>query len=147
MIDDSAPYRVLKIGELTRLIASQLILIGRESAANLACTCRYLEVPVLSTLWETQSPLYTLLKTLPRDARGWEYLRPGKRVVRDLNLPLHLGCRRMKGDTDERFRQACQCLAQFSFQMSWASILKSLEFVSRDQIFDNGSVPFHTVVP
>ena len=89
MIDDSAPYRVLKIGELTRLIASQLILIGRESAANLACTCRYLEVPVLSTLWETQSPLYTLLKTLPRDAWGWEYLRPGKRVVRDLNLPLH----------------------------------------------------------
>ena len=85
MIDDSAPRRVLKIGELTRLISSQLVLISRESAANLACTCRYLKEPVLSTLWETQSSLHILLRTLPRDTWIWDNQTMAKRV-RDLNL-------------------------------------------------------------
>ena len=70
MIDGSAPHRVFKIGELTRLIARQLIPDGQESAVDLACACRSLEEPVLSTVWETQDSLCTLLEVLPRDT--WE---------------------------------------------------------------------------
>jgi len=68
MIHDSTPYRVLKISELTRLVASQLVLIGAQgSAVNLACVCRSFEEPTLSTLWETQWALYILLQLLPRE--------------------------------------------------------------------------------
>jgi len=70
MIHDSAPHRVLKISELTRLIANKLVLISRKSTVNLACVCRSLEEPVLSTLWETQSSLFTLLGVLPEET--WE---------------------------------------------------------------------------
>ena len=85
MTHDSTPYRVLKISELTRLIASQLVLIGAEkSAVNLACACRSLEEPILSTLWETQPSLYTLLGALPEETRKCQRLKPGKYVVRDL---------------------------------------------------------------
>ena len=88
MIHDSTPHRVLKIGELTRLIASQLVLIdGRRSAVNLACACRYLEEPVLSTIWETQSSLITLLRVLPKETREFEHLEIGHKVVRGLNSP------------------------------------------------------------
>jgi len=87
MIHDSTPYRVLKISELTRLIASQFVLIdARKSAVNLACACRSLEEPVrVSTLWETQWSLLTLLEVLPEQT--WERV-PRKRVVRGLNPPL-----------------------------------------------------------
>ena len=87
MIHDSTPYRVLKISELARLIASQLVLIGAEnSAVNLACACRSLEEPILSTLWEeTQSSLPTLLKVLPEENWG---LQSTRHVVCGLNLPL-----------------------------------------------------------
>ena len=61
------PHRVFKISELTRPIASQLVLISRQSAVNLACTCRSLEEPMLSTLWETQWSLYTLLEVFPEE--------------------------------------------------------------------------------
>lgn len=64
--DDSAAHRVFKISELTRAIASHLTLISRGSTVNLARTCRCLEEPVLSTLWETQSRLTTLLELLPK---------------------------------------------------------------------------------
>ena len=67
---DITSHRVFKIGELTRLIASQLVSISQRSAVNLACACRCLEEPVLSTLWETQPLLYTLLMTLPEDTWG-----------------------------------------------------------------------------
>ena len=85
MIDNSASYRVFKIGELTRLIAGQLIPDSQESAVNLACTCRHLKEPALSVLWETQDSLHTLLETLPREF--WDWYDDGS-VVCDLNLPL-----------------------------------------------------------
>jgi len=69
MIHDSTPHRVLKISELARNIASQLV-NAEGSAVNLACACRSLEEPILSTLWETQSSLYILLRVLP--AKNWE---------------------------------------------------------------------------
>ena len=88
MIDDSTPHRVFKIDELTRLITSQLIPANQESAVNLACVCRYLEESVLSTLWEKQQSLHTLLETLPRGTWDWGHPAQGESVVRNLNLPL-----------------------------------------------------------
>ena len=86
MIHDSTPYRVLKINELTRLIASQLVLVGAEnSAVNLACACRSFEEPILSTLWETQWSLGALLKVLPEENWG---LQSNRHSVCDLNPPL-----------------------------------------------------------
>ena len=90
MIHDSASHRVLKIGELTRVIASHLVAISRKSVVNLACSCRYLEEPVLSTLWETQPLLITLLMTLPEDTWAqWENPEHGIEVC-GLNLDLLL---------------------------------------------------------
>ena len=70
MIDDNMPHRVFKISELTRVIASHLTPAGSGSAVNPACSCRCLEEPVLSTLWETQPSLQTLLKVLPEETSG-----------------------------------------------------------------------------
>jgi len=81
MINDSASRRVFEILELTRLVAGQLILKRRGSAVNLACACRHLEEPVLSTLWETQESPCTLLETLPRDTWNWDNSAQGGPVV------------------------------------------------------------------
>jgi len=86
MIHDGAPLRVFRISELTRVIASQLILTSQESAVNLACTCRCLEEPVLGTLWETQQFLSTLLEVLPK--ANWDIEGTmGNYTVRGLDLP------------------------------------------------------------
>ena len=74
MIGDSASHRVFKINELARAIASQLIPTDQESTVNLACTCRYLEEPVLSALWETQIWLDTLLQVLPGGILDRKYM-------------------------------------------------------------------------
>ena len=87
MIHGGAPHRIFRISELTRLIASQLILISEGNTVNLACTCRYLEEPALSTLWETQGSLEILLKALPGET--WDFEEVGwDRVVCGLDLPL-----------------------------------------------------------
>ena len=83
MIHDNAPNRVFKISVLTKLIASQLVLLSRASTTNFACACRYLEEPVLSTLWETQLMLKPLLEVLPGST--WEYERSTD-VVRSLDI-------------------------------------------------------------
>jgi len=89
MIHDSTPHRVLKISELTRHIASQLVLThSRRSTVNLACACRCLEEPVLSTLWETQWSLITLLRVLPKETWEFKHLELGDNMVCDLNFPL-----------------------------------------------------------
>jgi hypothetical protein len=68
--------RVFKINELATDIAVQLVLIGEGSAASPACACRCLEVPVLSTLWEQQEGLRSLLRVLPGAV-----VEPKRRVV------------------------------------------------------------------
>jgi len=89
MIHDSTPHRVLRISELTRLIASKLVLVrGRESAVNLACACRSLEEPALSALWETQWSLITLLRVLPKETWEFKHLELGHKMVRGLNSSL-----------------------------------------------------------
>ena len=87
MIHDT-PQRVFEISELTRLIAGQLVLISRKSAVSFACACRCLEEPILSTLWETQGSLCTLLEVLPRNSWFYEGTVSYPRVVRGLGLPL-----------------------------------------------------------
>ena len=73
MLDDSASHRVFKISELTSAIASCLVPIHRESAVNLARTCRLFEEPALSALWEEQSRLEILLGVLPETTRDNTY--------------------------------------------------------------------------
>ena len=86
MIHDRACNRIFKISELTRLVASQLVLINPKSAVNLACARRYLEEPVLSTLWATQRSLGTLLQVLPGET--WDAECPEDNLaVRNLDLP------------------------------------------------------------
>jgi len=87
MIHDSTSHRVLKIDELTRLIAGQLVLISQKSTVHLACACRSLEEPVLSTLWETQPLLITLLRVLPKETWEFQHPEPGGNIVRGLNSP------------------------------------------------------------
>jgi len=88
MIHDSTPHRVLKISELTRFIASQLVFTrSRKSAVNLACACRCLEEPVLSTLWETERSMDTLLRVLPKGTWQFKRLELSYEMVRGLNSP------------------------------------------------------------
>ena len=88
MTDHHTPNRIFKISELTRLIASQLVLISQQSAVNLACACRCLEEPALSTLWETQGSLWILLEVLPGEAWDCQYLGLNIRAVRSLDVLL-----------------------------------------------------------
>ena len=67
MIHDSTPHHTFKITKRTRLIASQLVLISRKAAANLACVCWSLEEPIFSILC-------TLLEVLSEET--WEFQRP-----------------------------------------------------------------------
>lgn len=90
MVDDSALHRVLKIGELTRVIASHLVPSSPMSTVNLASTCRYLEEPVLGTLWEEQSRLDNLLGVLPEETRQLVYPEVGEWAVRGLGLLLQV---------------------------------------------------------
>jgi len=87
MIYDGTPHRIFRISELTRLIASQLTLISPKSTASLACACRHLEEPVLSSLWQTQQSLDTLLKVLPGETWRCDNSGPGTSVVRGPDPP------------------------------------------------------------
>jgi hypothetical protein len=58
----------LSIDEILRLIACELAAsTGRATTIALACCCKSFEDPVLDALWETQSHLLPLLKSLPGD--------------------------------------------------------------------------------
>ena len=85
--DNNASLRVFEISELARIIAGQLTLISRKSTGNLARTCRCLEEPVLSALWEIQKSLPTLLKVLP-DANRCIDRHFGNYTVRELDPPV-----------------------------------------------------------
>ena len=89
MIHDGTPHRVFKISELTRHIASQLVLThSRKSAVNLACACRSLEEPVLSILWETERSMDTLLRVLPKGTWQLKCVEFVYEMVRGLKSPL-----------------------------------------------------------
>ena len=53
--------RVFNVDELATLIATHLVEISPQSAVSLALTCRALEVPALSALWETQDSVTSLI--------------------------------------------------------------------------------------
>ena len=89
MIHDAIPHRIFRISELTGHIASHLALICPKSTVKLACVCRYLEEPVLSTLWETQSRLDDLLRVLPEENWDCNYPPIGNGVVCGLDPLFH----------------------------------------------------------
>lgn len=57
--------RVLEIDELARLVSRHLVSVDRGGAVSLARTCKVLEVPALSSLWELQDSLSVLSSVLP----------------------------------------------------------------------------------
>ena len=61
--------RVIHVDELATLIATHLVAISPRSTLTLAQSCRALEIPALSTLWEIQHSIKLLIKSvLPADA-------------------------------------------------------------------------------
>ena len=58
-------HQVFEIAELARLISRELVLMHRASAVSLACACRSLEEPALSSLWGFQDSLTTLIGVSP----------------------------------------------------------------------------------
>ena len=61
-------HACLKVDEIIRLIAREVVASGAETTAvALACCCRDFEDPVLDPLWETQENLLPLLRSLPGD--------------------------------------------------------------------------------
>ena len=58
----------LYVDEIVRLIAHELVAFNaRATSVALACCCKTFEDPVLDILWETQSRVLPLLKSLPGD--------------------------------------------------------------------------------
>ena len=64
------PHRALVVDEILREVTTWLIQIHYPTIVSLACCAKFLEEPALSTLWDCQETLPTLIKTLPPDS--WE---------------------------------------------------------------------------
>ena len=61
-------HACLKVDELVRLIAHELVTSGAKATiVALARCCKSFEDSVLDVLWETQGALLILLKSLPGD--------------------------------------------------------------------------------
>ena len=61
-------HACLNVDEIVRLIAGELVAgEAYATAVALGCCCKSFEGPVLDTLWEVQTRLLLLLKTLPAD--------------------------------------------------------------------------------
>ena len=59
----------LYVDEIIRLIADELVVSnGLATSVSLACCCKIFEDSVLDAIWETQSRVLPLLKSLPWDA-------------------------------------------------------------------------------
>ena len=58
-------HQIFEIDELARHISRHLVSTHRASAVSLACACRSLEEPALSSLWEHQDSLATLIGVSP----------------------------------------------------------------------------------
>lgn len=82
MASKATPHRIFEIGELTRMIAVELILLSRRSTVNFACTSRGLKELVLGALWARQSSLFTLLMMLPDGTLDCQSLENGTYLVR-----------------------------------------------------------------
>ena len=65
------PHQILCIDELLRLIIDELVQTSKQTVPSLACTCRFLEEPALSSLWRRQERLTDLLKVLPNHTWAW----------------------------------------------------------------------------
>ena len=61
----SMPHHIFEIDKLARLISRHLVSTHCTSAVSLASTCRFLEEPAFSSLWEVQDWLNTLFGVSP----------------------------------------------------------------------------------
>lgn len=59
------PHPIIEIDELLGLVIDELVETSPQTAVRLALTCRSLEEPTLSSLWEQQHSLINLVKVLP----------------------------------------------------------------------------------
>ena len=57
--------RVFEIDELARLLSYHLISVNCGAVVSFARTCKMLEVPALSSLWEQQDSFSVLIGVLP----------------------------------------------------------------------------------
>lgn len=73
------PHRIFEIEELARLISHHLVSTDCYSAVSLACTCRSLEEPALSSLWELQNSLSTLIRVSTLGTSPTETISPIRR--------------------------------------------------------------------
>ena len=72
-------HRCLKVDEILRIIANELVGSGANAtAAALAPCSKSFEDPVLESLWETQEQLLPLLQSFPGDV--WETSEAGQFV-------------------------------------------------------------------
>ena len=68
--------QVFIVDELATLVATHLVEISPRSAVSLALTCRALEVPALSALWEAQQSITSFIAhVLPEDV--WRHVPSG----------------------------------------------------------------------
>ena len=71
-------HACLNVDEIVRLIARELVASNaKATAVALARCCKNFEDPILDTLWESQTRLLPLLKSLPEDV--WD--RSGRCTV------------------------------------------------------------------
>jgi hypothetical protein len=61
-------HACLNVDEILRLLACELVESGaKATTVAFACCCKSFEDTALDVLWETQSDLLPLLKSLPED--------------------------------------------------------------------------------
>ena len=68
------PHQALGIDEILREVAARVVDTHPPTAVSLACCAKSFEEPALRTLWETQTQLLALVKTLPPDC--WDVVPP-----------------------------------------------------------------------
>jgi hypothetical protein len=59
------PHPIIEIDKVVKLVIDELVEISPETTVSFALTCRSLEEPALSALWEQQWLLSDLLGVLP----------------------------------------------------------------------------------
>jgi hypothetical protein len=92
------PHPIIETDKVVRLVIDELVEISPETIVSFALTCRSLEEPALSALWEQQTLLSDLVGVLPNytvgDEHGAEVIVSGRGFpadrVSDINSPRRL---------------------------------------------------------
>jgi len=113
----------LRVDEIVRVIASELVLSGgRGTSVALACCCKSLEDPVLDVLWETQTRLRPLLGSLPIDV--WdEWGSPVSVPTTDFYLSLNRLVQRLLRDSRQRWNGLVSGSTPEGCEVSWNAVV------------------------